>query len=175
MTTIAWDLRHGTIAGDGLVCAGNDIITRSAQKIIVQNKAIYALSGTGAFHIPLIWWIEKGADPKSMPEAKGDVSWRLIVIREFDDGSRRHIGVVGYDDAFPYPFDLPDLDAIGSGADLAIGAMRSNRTPREAVEIAMLHNIKTGGDIQVVDIAEALQLPNSISPHIVGEARLKLA
>lgn len=175
MTTIAWDLKQGTIAGDGLVCSGLDIVHRSAKKIIVQNGVIYALAGIGAFHIPLIWWHEKGADPKSMPEAKGDISWTFVIVSKYHDGNQCRVAVVGCNHECPYPWDYPDMHAIGTGADLAIGAMRAGRTPQEAIEIAALHDTKTGGDIQVVDIAEALQLPNSISPHIVGEARLKLA
>ena len=148
MTTIAVDTK-GTIAADGLGCNDNIRATHSARKIIVEDGAIYALAGTECLMRPLINWVKEGADPDKLPKV-GDNAWGLLVITR--------TGAAHYHCKCPFPetVDLPW--ATGSGREIAIGLLRDGKTARRAVEIACELDVYSGGDIQVIDIAEALGL-----------------
>lgn len=159
MTTIAWDLDRGMIAADGLACSGNTIIAKDRKKIVARDGAIYALTGCWIYFKPLIEWHKVGADPNKLPVRNGnEMHWSLLVITEREG---RAVAEITTHEA-PYFEDMPRKFALGSGCDVALGAMRSGKTPAEAVAIAMTDDVKTGGEIQVIDIAEALGLKDQV-------------
>lgn len=149
MTTIATDGR--TIAADGLRCCGNEPLSTSERKIVVEGGAIYALTGDYAVIRACIEWHKNGANPKEAPPHwdAPDGGWTLIVIEQ---GPK----LVAYRSRLPYPDPHPFPQAFGSGCDYAVGAMHAGASPRSAIEIASRLNVHTGGEIQVVDIAKAL-------------------
>lgn len=155
MTTIATD--GVTIAADGQESWGNEAMRLDVQKIIVMDNVIYALSGANSMLERLIEWEQeffngaKGAPPAAAP----DVAWTLLVIRR-----TYRIASVAYISKCPYPSPVSGVFALGSGADYAVGAMHCGKTPAEAVALVRDKRLDvwTGGDIQVVNIAEALGL-----------------
>ena len=153
MTTICSD--GITIAGDGLACWGDEPVSRADLKIEQRGNRIFALSGASAMLPALIKWVDEGADVARVPAGIGpEVMWSLLVIEK--------TGVCAYVSKCPYASPMSYPISIGSGADYAMGAMHAGKTPREAVEIASKLDVWTGGDIQVIDIAEALGL----APHL---------
>lgn len=147
MTTIATDGK--TIAADGLACMGDEPIQRDAVKIVVNGGRLYALAGTQALFPALIEWHHAGAKPADAPAKTDGLRWSLLVA----DGPQ---SVVGYADHCPYADRVTFPFAFGSGQDFATGAMEAGATPAEAVAIACRRDIRSGGEIMVVDIAEAL-------------------
>ena len=160
MTTIAYSLPHNQIAADGLECWGDMVARTDVKKIIVANRVIYALSGANGILDQLIEWEKAGAKGPSPPCAS-DVHWTFLVIKA---GAR-----VSYSSKFPYSSPMPEIFAIGSGGDHAIGALAAGKTPRQAVELVRDKRLDvwTGGEIQVVDIAKALGLTVPEEPTYV--------
>ena len=152
MTTIAID-RYGTIAADGQRTWGGDIVSRTERKIRIRHGRIYALAGTAGVFEPLIAWHgEHNADPEKTPKIGGDNDWQLIVIDRF-------WLIAKYTNTCPYAdiFERPPL-GFGAGVDLAKGAMLFGATAEQAVRLAIETTNHSGGEIQVVNIAEALGL-----------------
>lgn len=150
MTTIALSLA-GDIAADGLRCFGSERSRTDVQKItIVGRNVIYAYAGISALHAPIIAWFEAGHDPKNVPQFNSSDAthgWALLVIKK--DGSMWSVG-----DEAPYPLEARAPFTLGSGADYAMGALHAGVSAKRAVEIAAKLDLHTGGDIQVVSIAE---------------------
>ena len=151
MTTIAID--KTTIAADGLRTWGDQIAGRAHKKIkVVPGKAIYAFTGLAPMFDVMVEWHQKGADPEDVPQLgkDSDNGWTLIVIDKE--------GVGKFTSSCPYfeRFDAPV--AWGAGQDYAMGAMAVGAGARRAVEAVASFTTHTGGEIQVVDIAEALGL-----------------
>jgi hypothetical protein len=151
MTTIAISADGMSIAADGLSMNGwGGVCGLHCKKITHDGGKVYAVSGVMALIEPLVEWYKAGHDPKNTPVCTSDSKWSLIVR---DDGQ----WYLCTSDA-PYP-DVMELPAaIGTGCDYALGAMYAGATTKEAVEIACRLDSRTGGTIQVVNIAEALGL-----------------
>lgn len=159
MTTIATD--GATIAADGLVQSNGIVATRSFRKIVVEDCVIYALAGTMCMLRPLIEWVKAGADPERAPKtAESDWGCLLVIDGLGKEGARCYFSKAPYPDSVDFPF------AIGSGREIALGAMKAGKTPRQALDIAADCDIYSGGEIQVVDIAQALGLTPSLK--VVG-------
>lgn len=150
MTTIATD--GVTIAADGRSTRGWEIVGRRERKIIVRGGLVFALGGCRGMMEPLIsWWIDENSDPKKVPPCgDGEEGWCLLVMSK--DGASFMTNKVPYPDAIDVPF------ATGNGREYARGAMMAGADPRRAVEIACECDAASGGEIQVVNIAEALGL-----------------
>lgn len=146
MTTICTD--GITIASDGRVHADGQLIRDDEKKIAVCDGAIYALAGITCLLGPLIKWAKDGADPDKSP--KGDLRWQLLVITP--------TSFVAYSAPCPYAERQEYPYATGTGRDVALGAMLAGKPPEEAVQIAAEVDLYTGGEIQIVNIAEALGL-----------------
>jgi hypothetical protein len=161
VTTIAID-KFGTIAADGLYVWGGDIVSRTHKKIRFKHGRIYALTGLAPLFEPLMRWHgEQNADPDKVPKVSGDsASWTLIVI-ERPDAVTKYSSTCCYPETFPVPM------AFGAGIDHAKGAMLFGATAEQAVRLVAENCEHTGGEIQVVDIAEALGVPK---PDPVREA-----
>ena len=143
MTTIAVD-KHGSIASDGQTTFGPFRSFSGVRKIMVGKTAVYGCAGDGGMMEALIRWHEAGADPEKAP--KGD--WIMLVC----DGAT----VCQVSDSARYlvPIDLPW--GIGNVGEVALGAMLHGASAEEAVRLVATRHVHTGGEIQVVDIAEAL-------------------
>jgi hypothetical protein len=156
MTTIATD--GVTIAADGRTALGSQVVDDAEHKIVVdrQRRIIFALSGAGAVLPRIMDWHRAGAPPESAPKpADAEITWSLIVIENGPVWPK--ITLYTSKCAFPSVVSTRCF-AIGSGGDYAIGAMCAGKTPEEAVRIVIENKLDvwTGGEVQVVNIAEAL-------------------
>jgi hypothetical protein len=150
-TTIATD--GFTIAGDGLRRTSWGCKTdHDIQKIRVRHGRVYALSGSYALFEPAIEWHHNGADPHKLPIDTSEGGWALLVLTH--DGVTARIAT--YSNKKPYPEEHGLPFTMGSGCDYALGAMDHGAKPLEAVAIACKRDESTGGDIQVIDIKEAI-------------------
>lgn len=147
MTTIATDGR--TIAADGLRVMGSSIVARNEKKIRIRDGRIFAFTGTYAAFEPAVTWYLDGAAPDKRPATSADDGWSLVVI-ERDGGMAKWSSSAPFAEPMPYPW------AFGIDSDFAFAAMMCGKTPVEAIALAAEHNVYTGGEIQVVDIAAAL-------------------
>ncbi len=148
MTTII--VTADEVAGDGLAKNGHDrILSRSVKKIHVCKGHIYAFAGAGSMMEPLMQWHWRdGCAPDKLPKSDQDGGWSMIVI-----GPNERLFYTSkqpYADIIEVPF------AMGFGGDYALGAVAAGADARRAIEIACMYDAYTGGDIQVVNIAEAL-------------------
>jgi hypothetical protein len=166
VTTIAID-RFGTIAADGLTLCGDERIATDSKKITVREAVaptpdgspgrparLYALSGERAMTPYLIEWYEAGHDPRNAPPLGKDSGYTFVVVEPAGDGW----AVCFMSSDSPYPMRVEPPFACGAGDQYAIGLLTAGHTAREAVEVACKLSIKSGGEIQVVDIAEAFGL-----------------
>lgn len=141
MTTIATDGR--SMAGDGITLTANEIVANhTATKVQrLSDGSLLGCAGSTAVKHRIRDWLEAQLAGKSppFPSIKGPFS--VIWLRR--DGTARYFNEDGRENwsALGFPF------AIGSGAELAMGAMAARKSPREAVEIASRHDPYTGGVI----------------------------
>ena len=148
MTVIA--IGEDEIAADGLMCFSQERQRTNFKKIIVLNGTIYMLTGKSAIFQHLIEWHRVGAQASDVPPMDKDENWNLMIMDE--------CGLNHYSNRSPYPEPLEVPTAFGCGCEYALGAMKAGASPRRAVEIACELNVFCGGEIQVVNIAEALGL-----------------
>lgn len=138
MTTIAY--RRGVVAADSMASSGD---TKSkTTKLFLLPKLIVGCCGHLGFGLIFVDWLRAGAREAKRPSWKGtiaDVSFSAIVL------SRN--GCVVWDE-YLRPMPLEDeFTAIGSGADVALGAMHMGATAYQAVEAAIRFNAFTGGKV----------------------------
>ncbi|HEY9250904.1 MAG TPA: hypothetical protein VIO38_17305 [Rariglobus sp.] len=138
MTTIATDGK--SMAGDGLVNACQIVTGRSQRKVFrLQDGRIFGGCGKVPDVLRVRDWLNGKADQPTVDEDFG-----AIVIS-------RHGGIEWTDDSLCFhQVDTPA--AIGSGMDLALGAMEAGCGPSAAVEIAARRDPHTGGTITVEDL-----------------------
>jgi hypothetical protein len=149
MTIICTDGK--TIAADGQETWDGVITSREVKKIHVIDGVIYAMTGASVLGPHVIDWARRGAPEAEKPKNVGHDEWRLVII---DRG-----GISERNSTTPYldPMIAPPW-AWGADAWLALGAMYAGRSPVETVRMICERTINAGGEIQVVDIAEALGL-----------------
>jgi ATP-dependent protease HslVU (ClpYQ) peptidase subunit len=146
MTCIA---TNGKImAADSRSCAG-DLITTDASDKLAQGKdgSVIGTAGDRAACALVRQWFEKGADlgciPTLKPTGEGDSPFDALILRP--DGTLDRL-----DHHFVFlPSAIPA--AIGTGGEIALGAMLAGKTPAEAVELAIAHVSTVGG--RVVELA----------------------
>lgn len=152
MTIIASD--GTTLAGDGRVIAGHShIVTDDFQKIKVRGNPprIYAICGLLAIFDALIAWHLAGAKADDVPKLPKDTDgWSLLVID--------HQGPKLYQSNAPYAFPVSYPFAMGIGEEYAITLLDVGFSPERAIRQACKREAHAGGEIQVVNIAEALGL-----------------
>ena len=136
MTTIATDGK--SVAADGLGTVNNLVVERAGEKVRkLRDGSLLGVAGDAFALDQIADWLEAGAVPADRPEGlKVDV----LLIRP--GGSALMCGNSLRLTACDLPY------AIGSGGDLAMGAMAAGKSPAEAVEIAARYDINTGGRVR---------------------------
>jgi ATP-dependent protease HslVU (ClpYQ) peptidase subunit len=133
------------IATDGRVMAGDSFSTsqgqllRKAKKVHrLKDGRIVGCSGPTTDCIQIVKWLNEGGEKPTLSEevtaiilnADGSVDWMDC-----------HFTIVS-GNVVPY--------AIGSGGDLALGAMLAGCSPKAAAKIACSRQLDCGGDITVL-------------------------
>lgn len=139
MTTIATDGK--TIAADGQITAGDIISDMKCRKVFkLSNGRALGVAGTLSSCDAFRAWF---ADP-SQPQPDLSDDFKAVII----DGTDR---VTVYDGQF-YPICLPVPYTIGSGREVALGAMLTGATPKQAVKAAISVDVYSGGTVREVKL-----------------------
>lgn len=135
MTTIACDGHW--MAADGLSRdAGGLICSTTIRKVRrLKDGRIFGMAGTPFDIDKLEIWLNEGGDFPSVDEDNFDcllldLDGRVWCYNERGNRSEEMLPA-----------------AVGSGTDLAVGAMEHGATPKEAVEIACKRHSESGGTI----------------------------
>lgn len=150
MTTIATDAT--SIAWDSRIMINDDEYFDSPEhcdKVRVHNGHIFAMAGDAGMLPYLIEWWHNGANWDDLPDysdaldADDKPNWELLVI-DLNTG-RREMRVPNVRGAV---YTVPDKWAFGTGSLAARTAMACGKTAKQAVEIAAMMCVGTGGPIQ---------------------------
>jgi hypothetical protein len=152
MTCIATDGK--TMAADSRSCVGDLITTDSADKLVKgTDGAVLGCAGDRASCILVREWFEKGADLATIPKlpaaAEDGGPFDALILRP--DGS-----VEGLDRLFTFmPRSAPA--AIGTGGQIALGAMLAGKSPVQAVRLASEHVTSVGGHVHEIEPTKAAE------------------
>lgn len=140
MTTIAWDGR--TLAGDTLVVTAcmRTPCERKVFRLVTDPGPVVLLgvSGDEGVAMRLVQWVQRGALEADTPKFEKDSVTAIMIMK---DGAFRI-------DSTCHPLKLmTPFHAVGMGRDYAMAAMHLGKSAREAVELAAVYDIYTGGDI----------------------------
>lgn len=142
MTTIAFDGRY--LAADTMGERGGNRSEHVGCKIHMRDGYVFAFGGYwGHWKTALIDWFLAGERDGKSPTR--DVSGAMLVINAV-----RELSVFTHEAPFPDPEVFPF--AIGTGGDLAMGAMGVGANAMEAVKVAMRWDIRTGGMVDFIDL-----------------------
>lgn len=135
MTCIATDGK--TMAGDGLSASGSMVISRSMVKVFhLEDGRVIGVTGNRSDYQPLIDFLNDPASDAPSFLVTEDPPIGLVI--DPDGNAWRVEGA-----SQPYRVDLPAT--LGSGEEVALGAMLRGATPREAVAVASSCITTVGG------------------------------
>jgi len=135
MTTIACN-EYG-MACDSMQ-HGNYIDRISIKKIFEINGCLVGVAGNPGYMKQFLNWYR--TQRHEFPELGED----FAALESTPDGQ------CFYWDSIGVPQEVGFPAAIGSGANIAIGAMMAGATPSQAVRIAMELDMSTGGDLYIL-------------------------
>ena len=147
MTTLAFDGRY--LAADTLGVRGGNRSEQPSCKIAVQDGYAFAFGGFWLhFRQQLMAWALAAFRDADPPE------WRFCPAKEVE-GAMLVVtpmrGLLVFTDQAPYPDPEAWPFAIGTGGDIALGAMGAGVTAMEAIKLAMRWDLKTGGEVDFID------------------------
>jgi len=138
MTTIVWDGKN--LASDSRSCSAGTIDAGICKKIFKDKTATYAVAGDYAQSLAIIKWMTAGRDPDSEPVFL-EPEYEILMVRQ-------GTGYVFSGETHGCEHQPPV--ALGSGRELALGAMGNGATPKEAVEVACSMDPNSGLPVKVV-------------------------
>lgn len=141
MTTIATDGR--AMAGDSLTSAGTLMVRHAPKVFRCPNGQIFGCCGATTDAIKFQEYMVNGGEKPTLTE---DFSALILNV----DGSVDWIDKEFVRVATAVP------NAIGSGGEIALGAMLAGQTPEQAVQTAMLRDTNTGGEVTVEHLQPSL-------------------
>ena len=136
MTTICWD--GEVMAGDSQVTCGGHIVHNSP-KVIKEAGNLIGFSGDMVHFRAFVRWLCYDAEAK--PDPKGE--WNALVVTK--DGEVRD-----YESCLEYAVVADKIYTIGSGGIIAKTAMLCGKNAFEAVRIACMLDIYSGGNIYYI-------------------------
>lgn len=138
MTTIAY--RDGKLAGDSRATA-NGLIDNQTTKVWQHKGVLFGASGNQALCEKFRVWVVSGMEGDSPFEGADDGNG-LIVSKA---------GVVCFSTSGSWPVSEP-FYTLGSGYQIALGALAMGASAKEAVEVAARFDTMTGGKITVLSL-----------------------
>lgn len=136
MTTLAY--RAGILAADSLVTC-NGLRDGHVTKIVRIGKVLVGGSGSSAVCLRFREWVAAGLKGDS-PFQDGDSGNGLVVSEA---------GVVCWSGNGPVKINMP-FYSLGSGYQVALGAMDQGASAEEAVRAAIRWDIGSGGEVTVL-------------------------
>ncbi len=151
MTTIAWDGK--TLASDSQSQVGNMITSTESQKIynpqhgkwVINSSEIIAIgiAGDTSCIDEVISKLLLGINYETEFSSIVDFCLIAVTTKGSAYGLSKDKG-----DTLPSIFKVGDMFTIGSGDTYAMAAMKSGKTAKEAVEVAISLDVYSGGEIQ---------------------------
>lgn len=141
MTCIATDGK--TIAADSRTCVEDLIVSEAAEKLVEgADGSILGTAGPAGPAALVREWFRKGENYEEIPKLRlaEDEEVHALILRPNGDI-----------DFLEQNFTLVRLDApaaIGSGTDVAIGAMLAGKDPFEAVKLVSKRITTVGGPVR---------------------------
>lgn len=132
MTTLATDGK--TMAADSQITGEGQILGYMAKVIKLKDGRVFGGTGWADDMVLFTKWMQDEIEKPSLDEDFGG----LILTPE---GKVFRIGKKLEQTEWIVPASL------GSGGDIALGAMLAGKSPKEAVEIAALRDVGTGGEV----------------------------
>ena len=154
MTTIAY--KDGVMAGDTAVSSDTMYVGKREKVFLVRvpsrgtamgegpprdRMVLFGFCGVLTQGVQMHEWLRNGMDPEDKPALDDDVHALLVE----EDGTVSYVR----DDCVELAIEAP-FHAIGSGREIAIGAMAAGKTPEEAVAIAAKADLFTREPITTV-------------------------
>lgn len=150
MTTVVFT--NGELAFDSLVTQGTDRVGASIKGKKLKTGELIAFAGDVSQGQLFVKWAEGGYlndDTKKKLEAIKDPNYTVIVVTP---GKKPVISV--YDDGLlPCQYTSKHY-AWGSGAPFALGAMVYGASAKDAVKVAKICDVCTGGTIRTLRLGE---------------------
>jgi hypothetical protein len=137
MTTLAWDGK--TLAADSRATSSG-MPYKIVKIFVLADGSLFAGSGDYGQIIAVKHWLE---NPDSQKPNADDFAGLLVTPEGVLFKLEETLGLLPVYEAF---------HAIGSGRDFAMAAMHCGRTAREAVEIAALYDVFTGGEVMAINV-----------------------
>jgi len=141
VTTIAWDGK--TLASDTL-CVNGHIRSGFVTKIVRgPTGELAGAAGHAGFNRAFCDWIAGGraGNPPETKETDDARDYGFVVLL---DGKIEQHEIEGVNTI------MADKFAVGSGRNLALGAMEAGATAEEAVKVAIARDCYSGGEITVL-------------------------
>ena len=136
MTIIVW--RDGIIAADSQTT--NGVLAGKTKKLFKLKNAAIGFAGLLTDGLKLIEFLK--SDEDKPPELSEDFESLMMDLRT---------GKCAYYDRTLIAVKIMDkFEAIGTGSELAIGAMEHGATAIEAVRVAIKRDINSGGRVVVI-------------------------
>jgi ATP-dependent protease HslVU (ClpYQ) peptidase subunit len=135
MTTIATDGK--TMAGDGqtALAEGHVTVLTKSKLHHLPDGSVIGCAGNTVDILRAVAWLKSGREGK--PPKLAEVG----ILQLMPDGSLFYWN----EELEPHQWDVPC--AIGTGGELALGAMLAGASPKKAVEIACQRDPMSGGKI----------------------------
>jgi len=142
MTTIAWT--GDEVAADTLGTVSDLIQQSPTEKLIKHKGVIYCLTGDFAQCLAVVDWLKCGADLSAVPEFLDEPGFDILVIK---DSATGHIFANSF---HPYPVSPPVT--LGTGHQIALGAIMAGATAHQAVEHACRVDVNSGPPIMKMKV-----------------------
>jgi hypothetical protein len=138
VTTIAY--RDGVLAADTL-CTANGLRDDYATKIWRHGKVLIGGAGSRALCLKFRDWVVGGMEDDCPIQDNDDANGILVTP----------VGVVCWSASGPWPVSSP-FYALGSGYQVAMGAMQVGATAEQAVEAALRWDTGSGGEVHTLSL-----------------------
>jgi len=178
MTTITY--RNRKIASDGQVSFGSRIDTTSLKKVRKINGCLVGGAGRLASVLQFFDWFQEWSDAQ---QVQGDAPHVKVFVPEgIDDEDFNGLVVFADEVVFMYEggkksYQLTGQDyyAIGSGSDFALAAMDAGAEAEEAVAVAILRDVYSGGQIFTEELdPEPTELTREVAEGMEKDALISL-
>lgn len=140
MTTIA--VRDGVIAADTLVTYNGNGHMMKGLKLFLAGRFAVGIAGEIRYKTPIKNWLESPPENDSEVPRLWDDEWNAILM---DAQGKAYVLLADAIQIIEFPYF-----SIGSGSDIALGAMAMGASAREAIEIASRFDNCTNGLVESI-------------------------
>lgn len=169
MTTIVF--ADNELSGDGRCTIGDTILSDEIVKVYNINNRLVGFAGRYASGLKFLEWFEGFDNAHEVQQQVPFVSVNIPELMEDEDFT----GIVAYPEGYVMLFEggkaFYEVQApyvIGSGSDVALGALDQGATAEEAVRIACKRNVLSGGLVTTVTFDE-------VEPELTKEEALSMS